>query len=98
MDRPDLSRLTIPRDGPAGAIGALLGCVTRLLVLAGVAGGLVVAYGEADRRELVPWGKPLPPERPQAVAAVTTSVEQRPLAPQPLMAPVIGYVVASRKA
>jgi putative ABC transport system ATP-binding protein len=99
---PDLARLTIDRHEP-GPLGALVGCLAKLLLLAGLGGAFVVAYSEADHRDLIPW-KEKPVEAGTIGSAVTASVAKTaslrpraPRGPRPLMAPVIGYVLAAKK-
>ena len=96
----DLSRLTIDRSGP-GPLATVVGCLSKLLVLAALLGVLVVVWSEADRRDAIPWKAHPEDEAPVPTATVTTSPGLKPPAPRgprPLMAPVIGYVLAVRRA
>jgi putative ABC transport system ATP-binding protein len=95
----DLSRLTIDRSGP-GPLATVVGCLSKLLVLAAILGVLVIAWSEADRRNAIPW-KAQPEDEASVPTTVTTIPSVKPSAPRgprPLMAPVIGYVLAARKA
>src|SRR5437764_737264 len=85
--RADLSRLSIARYEP-GPVGALVGCATKLSWLAGVCGVLVIAYAEADRRELIPWKA-----KPQDAKADLALAEEA-LAQYELRAPFKGTVTA----
>src|SRR5262245_48872893 len=99
MDGPaDLSRLSISRYEP-GALDSVVGCATKLFWLAGLGGVLLVAYSEADRREMLPWSEK-PPEKPTVVVTPKPNEPRSvaPRGPRPLMAPVIGYVLAAKKA
>src|SRR5437016_3509282 len=95
-ERPDLSRLRIPAGARAQEPGPI-GCLVKLVVLAGLVGGALAGFLEADRRGYVPRIEPPKEEKPPEPLQL---VEDKPRADglRPAMAPVIGYVVARRKA